>query len=283
MKPLYTYTSHFMSSEIYYKNKRHKKQIPPGGRHGSGRTGRILGMIEKLNSILIHHKYKAGIFLLLTAASVICLILVLARVAYSNSYGYTSLIANLLLAWIPFVLAYLAYILSWRRGLMILVIPTFAILWLIFFPNAPYILTDLQHLGQASTSASVWASANVPLWYDVILLIWFSWTGMLLGIVSLNLMQEIIRREFGRWFGWLFVFIVAGLSSAGIYVGRFIRLNSWDILQDPTHTASNLWDWLSDPSLRSFGFIGLYTLFFIFVYLTIYAFGHLQQEQTGKS
>ena len=240
-------------------------------------------MIEKLNSILIHHKYKAGIFLLLTAASVICLILVLARVAYSNSYGYTGLIANLLLAWIPFVLAYLAYILSWRRRLMILVIPTFAILWLIFFPNAPYILTDLQHLGQASTSASPWASANVPLWYDVILLIWFSWTGMLLGIVSLNLMQEIIRREFGRWFGWLFVFIVAGLSSAGIYVGRFIRLNSWDILQDPTHTASNLWDWLSDPSLRSLGFIGLYTLFFIFVYLTIYAFGHLQQEQTGKS
>ena len=240
-------------------------------------------MIEKLNSILIQHKYKAGIFLLLTAASVICLILVQARVAYSNSYGYTGLIANLLLAWIPFVLAYLAYILFWRRRLMTLVIPTFAILWLIFFPNAPYILTDLQHLGQESTSVPLWSSANVPLWYDVILLTWFSWTGMLLGIVSLNLMQEIIRREFGRWFGWLFVFIVAGLSSAGIYVGRFIRLNSWDILQDPTQTASNLWDWLSDPSLRSFGFIGLYTLFFIFVYLTIYAFGHLQQEQMGKS
>lgn len=124
------------------------------------------------------------------------------------------------------MLAYLAYILSWRRLLMVLVIPTFAILWLIFFPNAPYILTDLQHLGQASTNASLWSSANVPLWYDVILLVWFSWTGMLLGIVSLNLMQEIIRREFGRWFGWLFVFSVAGLSSAGIYVGRFIRLNS---------------------------------------------------------
>jgi uncharacterized membrane protein len=240
-------------------------------------------MLKKLNVIMIQHKYKAGIFILLTAASVVCFILVLARIAYSNTYGYLGLVWNLFLAWIPFVLAYLAYILSWRRLLMVLVIPTFAILWLIFFPNAPYILTDLQHLGQASTNASLWSSANVPLWYDVILLVWFSWTGMLLGIVSLNLMQEIIRREFGRWFGWLFVFSVAGLSSAGIYVGRFIRLNSWDMLQDPTHTASNLWDWLSDPSLRSFGFIGLYTLFFIFVYLTIYAFGHLQQEQTGKS
>ena len=224
---------------------------------------------------MIGHKYKAGIFILLIAASAICFVLVLARMAYSNTYGYAGLIWNLFLAWIPFVLAYLAYILSWRRLMIYLVIPAFVILWLIFFPNAPYILTDLQHLGQAP--------ANIPLWYDVILLIWFSWTGMLLGIVSLNFMQQIIRREFGRWFGWIFVFIVSGLSSAGIYVGRFVRLNSWDVLQNPTYTATNLWDWLSDPSLRSFGFIGLYTLFFIFVYLTIYAFGHLQQEQIGGS
>jgi len=232
-------------------------------------------MIQKLNNMISHHKYKAGLFILLTAASAVCFILVLARIAYSNSYGYTGLIWNLFLAWIPFVLAYLAYILSWRRLLIYIAIPVFAILWLIFFPNAPYILTDLQHLGQAPT--------NVPLWYDVILLIWFSWTGMLLGIVSLNLMQEIIRREFGRWFGWIFVLFVAGLSSAGVYVGRFIRLNSWDILKNPKYAASNLWDWLSDPSLRSFGFIGLYTLFFIFVYLTIYAFGHLLQEQKDPS
>ncbi|MGA7192162.1 MAG: DUF1361 domain-containing protein [Anaerolineales bacterium] len=232
-------------------------------------------MIKRLNNIVSHHKYKAGLFVLLSAASAVCFILVLARIAYSNSYGYTGLIWNLFLAWIPFVLAYLAYILSWRRLLIYIAIPAFAILWLIFFPNAPYILTDLQHLGQAS--------ANVPLWYDVILLIWFSWTGMLLGIVSLNLMQEIIRREFGRWFGWLFVSFVACLSSAGVYVGRFIRLNSWDIFQNPSYAASNLWDWLSDPSLRSFGFIGLYTLFFIFVYLTIYAFGHLHLEQTDQS
>ena len=238
-------------------------------------------MIKTLNHILRYHKYKVAILMLITAASVVCVILVLARIAYSNSYGYVGLIWNLFLAWIPFALAYFAYILSWRKLSIYIAIPIFVFLWLIFFPNAPYILTDLQHLGQTSADASLWNSANVPLWYDVILLIWFSWTGMLLGIISLNLMQEIIRREFGRWFGWMFVLIVAGLSSAGIYVGRFIRLNSWDILKNPSNTAANLWDWLTDPSLRSFGFIGLYTLFFIFVYLTIYAFGHLQQEQTG--
>ncbi len=240
-------------------------------------------MIKKLNRIVSVHKYKLGVFILITAASIVCVTLVLARIAYSKSYGYTGLIWNLFLAWIPFALAYFAYILSWRRRSIYIVIPIFIFLWLIFFPNAPYILTDLQHLGQTSVNSSLWDSNNVPIWYDVILLIWFSWTGMLLGIISLNLMQEIIRREFGRGFGWIFVLIVSGLSSAGVYVGRFIRLNSWDILKDPTSTVANLWDWLSDPSLRSFGFIGLYTLFFIFVYLTIYSFGHLQQEQAGGS
>jgi uncharacterized membrane protein len=233
-------------------------------------------MIQKFRNIAFNHKYKIGVFVLLSAASLTCVILVAARVLYSGgSLRYVGLVWNLFLAWIPFVVAFLAYLLSWRRALVIFVIPAFAILWLIFFPNAPYILTDLQHLSQGSTV--------VPVWYDVILLVWFSWTGMLLGIVSLNLMQEIIKREFKRVFGWVFVLGVAGLSSVGVYVGRFIRLNSWDVLQNPGQTATNIWDWLSDPSLRSVGFIALYTLFFIFVYLTIYAFGHILQEQPEKN
>jgi len=227
-------------------------------------------MKKKLGEIYAQHKYKLAIFLLLSAASGICIVLVLARVFYTDSSRYLSLVWNLFLAWIPFVLAYLAYMLSWRRWLLFFVIPAFAFLWLIFFPNAPYILTDLQHLSDGSSAA--------PLWYDVIVLIWFSWTGMLLGVVSLNLMQEIIRRELSRGMGWIFVFFVAGLSSAGVYIGRFFRLNSWDILQQPAETAGNIWDWLADPSLKSIGFIGLYTLFFIFIYLTLYAFGHILWE-----
>ncbi len=232
-------------------------------------------MKQRLLLILSDHKYKIGVFVLLSAASLVCISLVAARMAYSYSDRYGSLIWNLFLAWIPFVLAYLAYVFSWRRTLVFLVIPTFAFLWLIFFPNAPYILTDLQHLSQGSS--------NVPLWYDVILLIWFSWTGMLLGIVSLNLMQEIIKRQISRWAGWVFVFVVAALSGVGLYVGRFIRLNSWDVLRNPLEIASNVSEWLLDPSLRSLGFIALYTLFFIFVYLTLYAFGHILKEGSEKS
>jgi uncharacterized membrane protein len=227
-------------------------------------------MINQLRKLYSQHKYKVGVFVLLNAASAVCISLVVARILYSDTDRYIVLVWNLFLAWIPFVLAYLVYMLSWRRRLVYFVIPAFAFLWLIFFPNAPYILTDLQHLSKEAS--------DVPLWYDVILLVWFSWTGMLLGIVSLSLMQEIIRREFSRRLGWVFVFVVAGLSSAGVYIGRFIRLNSWDIFRNPAESADNLWSWLSDPSLRSIGFIGLYTIFFIFVYLILYAFGHISHD-----
>lgn len=228
--------------------------------------------MRPIHKLYADHKYKLAVFGLLTAASGLCVALVVARMAYSSTSGYSGLVWNLMLAWIPFALSYMAYILAWWRLPLYVVVPLFAILWLIFFPNAPYILTDLQHLGQGP--------GRVPTWYDVIMLIWFSWTGMLMGIVSLNLMQEIIRRRAGRIAGWIFALAVALLSSVGIYVGRFIRLNSWDILSNPGGAATNVFDWLADPSLRSVGFVSLYTGFFIFVYVTIHAFGRVLQEGT---
>ena len=136
--------------------------------------------------MLVRNRYKIAIFGLLLGASIFSVFLVIARMAYSDTLQYQNLIWNLFLAWIPFVLAYIAYLLSWKRIWLYIAIPTFAFLWLIFFPNAPYILTDLQHLSRTSSDA--------PLWFDVILLTWFSWTGMLLGLVSLYLMHEIVQR-----------------------------------------------------------------------------------------
>lgn len=220
--------------------------------------------------ILYDHRYKIGVFLLLLGASLLDVMLVFVRMVYTDRRQYFSLIWNLFLAWIPFILAYLAYVFSWRRWMVYLIVPAFLFLWLIFFPNAPYILTDLQHLQAAPPLVAVW--------YDVIMLVWFSWTGMLLGVVSLYLMHEIVIRQFGRWVGWFFVLLVSASSGLGIYLGRFIRLNSWDLFQAPQEVVEAIWGWLLDPSLRSAGFVGLYMLFFLFVYLTLYAFGHILQE-----
>jgi len=219
------------------------------------------------------HKYKLSLLLLLAGASIISVLMALARMAYSNSEDYSALIWNLGLAWIPFIFASIAFMISWSRKLLYLVVPVCAFLWLLFFPNAPYILTDFQHL---STNAN-----NAPLWYDVLMLIWFSWTGLLLGVVSLFFMQEIVTGAFGRKAGWVFAVLVTLLSSIGIILGRFYRWNSWDVFGDPRPIAYDIWNWLDHPfaNLRVYGFTLLFTLLFLFVYIAVHTFGRAMQEK----
>jgi uncharacterized membrane protein len=231
-------------------------------------------MFNRLRNFFIRNRYHIAVFTLLNLACAVCIGLVAARVVYSESGRHLGLIWNLFLAWIPFILAYLAHAVSWRRLWLYLVIPFVAFLWLIFFPNAPYMLTDLQDLARTTSDA--------PLWYDVIIVVWCSWTAMMLGVVSLYLMQDIVVRLFGRVPGWMFVFIISALSSFGMYIGRFVRLNSWDILQNPAETAMNILGLVIDPSRRLAAFTFLYTFFFLFVYLLLYSFGHLLQEQTVR-
>ena len=231
-------------------------------------------MIQKAVDFVRKNRYHFAVLLLLAFASVVCAILLAARIEITDSRRYLFLAWNLFLAWIPVVFAYFALIFSQRRILLYAIVPVFALLWLIFFPNAPYILTDLQHLALEMT--------DVPVWYDVILLIWFSWTGVLLGVVSFYIMHMIILGAFGRLAGWVFVLIVSGLSSLGIYLGRYGRFNSWDIFQHPSEVALTLLGRVIDPSLRLFAFTGLLTAFFLFVYLTLYAFGHLLRENPSR-
>jgi uncharacterized membrane protein len=228
-------------------------------------------MYQRLLSSFAHNKYRLMMFVLLASATIFSVAIWRVRAEFSGSERYAFLIWNLFLAWIPFIISYITYTLTMRRRWIYLFIPVAAFLWLIFFPNAPYILTDFQHLA--------YTSSDLPVWYDVMMLIWFAFTGLLLGMVSLFLMQEIVRREFGRWVGWAFVAAVAGLSAAGVYMGRFLRWNSWDILRDPTGIALYSFERVQDPSLQSIGFIGLFGAFFLFLYMTLYTFGHLFLER----
>jgi uncharacterized membrane protein len=232
-------------------------------------------MYQKLLAYFSHNKYRLMMFFLLAGGTIFSVTIWRVRSEYSGTVHYAFLIWNLFLAWIPFIIAYFTYTATLKRKQIYIVVPIAAFFWLIFFPNAPYILTDFQHL------AGTWR--DVPVWYDVMLLIWFAFTGLLLGMVSLFLMQEIIRREFGRGVGWGFVAFVAGVSSAGVYVGRFLRWNSWDIFRDLSGMAQFTLQSAQDPSLQSIGFTTLFGAFFLFLYITLYTFGHLLLErQAGE-
>jgi uncharacterized membrane protein len=230
-------------------------------------------MFNQLKNFIRDNRHSIAVFVLINAACLVCIGLVLARVAYSESGRHLGLIWNLFLAWIPFILAYSTHALIARRSWLYMFLPVVAFLWLIFYPNAPYMLTDLQDLARRAGDA--------PLWYDVIIVVWCSWTGMLLGVISLYLMQDLIVRRFGRLVGWLFVFVISGLSSFGIYIGRFVRLNSWDILQKPTETAIEILGVVIDPSMRLAAFTLLYTFFFLFIFLLLYSFSRMLHHESA--
>jgi uncharacterized membrane protein len=231
--------------------------------------------MKSIIKTILRYRYRLAIFLLLGAASILSVALFRFRGFWYEEEGFTFLVGNLFLAWIPLLMAYTAWVVSLGRKWLYFVIPIVAFVWLVFLPNAPYIITDFIHLADPSTV--------VPVWFDVMMLMWFSWTGLLLGVVSLYLMQDIVHREFGRWAGWIMVLTVSILSGLGVYIGRFIRWNSWDLIADPVGITSQIISGTQDPSLHSIAFIVIFAGFFLFVYITLYAFGHLLQEPTPKS
>jgi uncharacterized membrane protein len=216
-------------------------------------------------------KYRLALFGLLAMSSIISIGLFVVRVASSDSGRYAFLVWNLFLAWIPFGFAWIAYSSTHlAKGTKVLLISVCAFLWLLFFPNAPYILTDFQHLTRPNIEA--------PVWYDVIMLLWFSWNGLLLGIISLYFMQKVVARWLGSILSWVFVVSVTVLSSIGVYVGRFLRWNSWDVMVDPLSMPGEFLRAALRFQERTVAFSTLFALFFLFVYVTIFVFGRLINE-----
>ncbi len=168
-----------------------------------------------------------GVFAALILASGTSTALVAARVVHTGRLAYAFLVYNLALAWIPLGLALVAQALGeWRpRPRAASALTALSLLgWLVFFPNAPYLMTDLMHLRMEH---------NRLFWWDLVTLQAFAWTGLALGFVSLDIVQRWVARRAGRLVSWLVACAVIGASAFGVYLGRFRRWNSWDAARDP--------------------------------------------------
>jgi uncharacterized membrane protein len=206
----------------------------------------------------------------LLLASLFCVGLVVLRMIESGSSDFSGLIWNLFLAWIPFALAVAVYD-GWRRKRARVTLVVLGALWLLFFPNAPYIVTDFVHLER---------TADAPYWYDAVTVSAFAWTGVLLGFASLFLMQTVVRQSRGVVIGWVFAGVAIALGSLGIYLGRFLRLNSWDALEHPSVLPRIAHAVARDPFRygEAIGVTVLFTLALGFAYFLLYNFAVVGRE-----
>lgn len=195
-------------------------------------------------------------------ASVLSSLLLLAgRVAFTGTLTYAFLAWNLFLALVPFLIS------RWltRNPLLHLWALTGALVtWAAFFPNAPYIFTDFVHLRHR---------AGVPFWFDLSLLSFFAWNGIMLGFISLVQVQEVVTRRAGWLWGWVLALGMLASSGFGVYLGRFLRWNSWDLVRSPFALAADVAESLAHPFTqpRAWGVTLTFALFLTLGYCLLRA------------
>lgn len=203
--------------------------------------------------------YWPAMGMLALASAAACALWAL-RVLFQEHLHHVFLPWNLFLAWLPLLFALATLHLGQRHGWRSWK-PWFAGgAWLIFFPNAPYIFTDLIHLRPVR---------DHRFWMDLVMILLFAWPGFLVGCLSLKILHAPVAQRFGFAAGWLFAGSACGLAGIGVYIGRFLRWNSWDIVTNPLRLSFDLLGFIGHPPTHpAYRFSILFGLLFFIGYVT---------------
>jgi uncharacterized membrane protein len=176
-----------------------------------------------MKTIHFYLQTKKREFLVLSVLSLFCLSLLLIRAKASNSIFFFFLIWNLFLGFLPYCISQMMlYSLKIRENRWYRIIGL--LIWLLFLPNSFYLLTDFFHLNKFNT---------VPIWFDLMVVSSFSLTGFLFGIYSLFTIEKILFNHYSVSVSKIILLISLYLTAFGIYLGRYLRFNSWDVLSNP--------------------------------------------------
>ncbi|MCH7534667.1 MAG: DUF1361 domain-containing protein [Bacteroidetes bacterium] len=180
-------------------------------------------------------EYNQTIFL--GGMSLLCFSISMLRCVITHTNLFLFLNWNLFLAFIPWLLSSImrrSPILQERKIALFLLVSS----WLLFFPNAPYILTDLFHLKSRE---------SIPIWFDLVLILSFAWTSLLFGFISLWDIEKLFVKFTTKDNIPIISGVLLFVSSFGIYMGRYLRWNSWDIIQQPMELLGDVGDRLINP------------------------------------
>ncbi len=180
---------------------------------------------------------KFEIALMLASMSLFCFILSTSRLYFTGSLMYLFLNWNLFLAFIPWLISMIIMLHPNLHRSKFMLLGLLSV-WLLFFPNAPYILTDLFHLHLKS---------KAPIWFDLGLVLCFAWTGLAFGVISLMDIEALLAKNFKQFTVKCIISILLFAASFGIYLGRYLRWNSWDILDEPFGLMYDIGDRIVNP------------------------------------
>lgn len=183
---------------------------------------------------LLFNRFK--IFSLLSISIALSMVLLMVRMKLTDSFFYLFLVWNLFLAVIPFAIT--TYLVSIPKLNKIGLVVWFSA-WLLFLPNAPYIITDLLHLK---------ISPNHLLWLDVLVVSSFALNGLLMFSLSLLDMETLLNQYLKRKTTKFVMIFILFLSGFGVYLGRFLRYNSWEILQHPSDLFNDIFNIILLPN-----------------------------------
>ncbi len=213
---------------------------------------------EKLTSAFTLHHW-------LLASSTFSCILLLARMIATASIEYIFLPWNLFLAFIPYfiakrMIANVSLIEHKIKRVFLLAS------WLLFIPNSFYIITDLYHITHVHTA---------PKWFDLLLVFSFAWNGLVAGIISVQKIELILKIILNKTFSFITMLCIMWLCGFGIYIGRYLRFNSWDVITNPFSLISEIITLLFYPlqNTLAWSMTGCYAIFMTLVYYTIKKLG----------
>jgi len=216
---------------------------------------KFLLMIERKtpDGLTIHH------WLLISSA--FSLLLLGMRILITGHITYAFLGWNLFLAFVPY------YISGWlnrhfktikNRIKLILII----LAWLLFMPNSFYILTDLFHLGDMASGHQ---------WFDLTMILSFAWNGILFGIVSMLRMESLLKTAKGKITSGIVICMVMWLNAFGVYIGRYLRFNSWDVITNPFSLFGEIFGIIFNPYDHKYVW-AMTTCFSFFMVILYYSF-----------
>jgi uncharacterized membrane protein len=227
------------------------------------------------------NNHLSNLTLSLFLCSLSCIILIFFRINITGSYRYNFFIWNIFLAWVPYLFSLsVVYLYNKKEKKLRFLIILITVLWLIFYPNTSYIISDFIYLAKYPIKIfndnSLATPANI-MWFDILLVFSSAFLGHILGLISLFVFHKFFELIFNKIFGWLIIFISIILSGFGIYLGRFIRLNSWDLVLTPYETTIEITNNIFN--MRAVLFSIAFSVFTFVTYLVLYNFYYIKVEK----